>query len=367
MRQSLTRPPDDWQPPPARRGRGAVANPSGRFERFATARFDDGWRTAEDCLTPAKTEVTPEPARTVITRNQSPDIPFDRSINPYRGCEHGCVYCYARPSHAVMGLSPGLDFETRLFAKPQAAERLKAELAKPGYRVAPIALGTNTDPYQPVEKTWRITRLILKVLSDCGHPVTIVTKSHLVVRDLDILGPMAARGLAKVAVSITTLDRSLARSLEPRASTPARRLDAIRLLADAGVPTGVMVAPVIPGLTDAQMESVMTAARRAGAVEAGWVMLRLPLEVRPLFEAWLEEAKPAAAGRVRSLIRQIRDGRANDPQFHSRMRGTGPYADLVAKRFRLAADRLGYGEARQSLRLDLFCPPRLDGQMDLFS
>ncbi len=350
------------------RGRGVSTNPDNRFAAaVATPLSDeDVWWETDDPAPPATT-LRWETAKSAIAYNASPDLPFDRSLNPYRGCEHGCAYCYARPSHAVMGLSPGLDFETRLFAKPQAAERLKAELAKPGYRVAPIALGTNTDPYQPVEKTWRITRLILKVLSDCGHPVTIVTKSHLVVRDLDILGPMAARGLAKVAVSITTLDRSLARSLEPRASTPARRLDAIRLLADAGVPTGVMVAPVIPGLTDAQMESVMTAARRAGAVEAGWVMLRLPLEVRPLFEAWLEEAKLAAAGRVRSLIRQIRDGRANDPQFHSRMRGTGPYADLVAKRFRLAADRLGYGEARQSLRLDLFCPPRLDGQMDMFS
>ncbi|MGF1605531.1 MAG: PA0069 family radical SAM protein [Rhodothalassiaceae bacterium] len=356
-----------WRPPSARRGRAAASNPDGRFERLARAPVEDGWQTAEQYLSNPRTTVTAEAARTVITRNQSPDIPFDRSINPYRGCEHGCVYCYARPAHAVMGLSPGLDFETQLFAKREAADKLRRELAKPGYEVRPIALGTNTDPYQPVEKRWRITRSILQVLAECRHPVTIVTKSHMVVRDLDILAPMAAQGLAKVALSLTTLDRTLARAMEPRASTPPRRLDALRILSDAGVPAGVMTAPIIPGLNDHEIESLLAAAARAGACEAGWVMVRLPHEVKQLFAEWLEETRPQAARRILHLIRQVRSGRDNDPAFHSRMRGEGPYADLIAKRFRLAAERLGLQARTPPLRTDLFVPPRLDGQLDLFA
>lgn len=360
--------PDDLPivPPGARRGRAALSNPAGRFERLATTPRLDGWTHANEVVAGRKTQVTAEACRTILTRNQSPDIPFDRSINPYRGCEHGCVYCYARPSHAVMGLSAGLDFETRLFAKPDAAQRLRETLAKPSYKVQPIAMGTNTDPYQPIERDWRITRSILQVLSECRHPVTIVTKSRLVVRDLDILGPMAEQGLAKIALSLTTLDPKLARALELRASTPARRLDAMRLLSDAGVPTCVMTAPIIPGLNDQEMEALLTAAQRHGATSAGWTLLRLPYEVKDLFQEWLAEHRPGAAGRILSLIRGMRDGALNDPCFSSRMRGEGVYAKLIANRFELASQRLGLNSSRSSLRCDLFRAPRLDGQQDLF-
>jgi len=314
-----------------------------------------------------RTEVTVERARTILARNSSPDIPFDRSINPYRGCEHGCIYCYARPSHANLGLSPGLDFESRLFAKPEAARLLRQELAKPRYRCAPIAVGTNTDPYQPVEREWRVMRQILEVLEETRHPVTIVTKSQLVIRDLDILTRLAQRDLVKVALSVTTLDHRLARRLEPRASTPARRLEAIAALSEAGVPAGVMVAPVIPGLTDHEMEAILQQAAQAGVVEAGWILMRLPLEISNLFTEWLEEEAPDRARRILGLLRGMRGGRTNDPRFGRRMRGEGPYADMLARRFKLAANRLGLN--RKPVRLDThaFQPPaRPSAQLSLF-
>jgi len=355
-----------WTPPQQRRGRGARSNASGRHEGQARLGDPESW-TDPDALAPLSSEVTVERVRSIITRNRSPDIPFDRSINPYRGCEHGCIYCYARPSHANMGLSPGLDFETKLFAKPDAAERLRAELTRPGYRCAPIAIGTNTDPYQPVEREWRLMRGILEVLEETHHPVTIVTKSQLVTRDLDILGRMAQRNLVKVALSLTTLDHRLARRMEPRASTPARRVQAIETLRRAGVPTGVMVAPVIPGLTDHEMEAILAAAAGAGAAEAGWVLLRLPLEIKDLFAEWLGEEAPDRAGRVMGLLREMRGGKENDPRFSSRMRGEGPYAQMLAKRFRLAARRERLNE--EALRLDCsaFTPPGPDTpQLSLF-
>ncbi len=333
---------DDRLPALVRKGRGAVTNRAGRFEPTTTEAVDDGWERPEDEeLPPLRTSVTVDSTRTIIARNQSPDIGFDRSINPYRGCEHGCVYCFARPTHAFLGMSPGLDFETKLFVKPEAAKLLTAELAKPSYRPAVIAMGTNTDPYQPLERSRRITRQILEVLSDCNHPVGIVTKSALVIRDIDILAPMAAKRLARVALSVTTLDRELARTLEPRASTPAKRLDAIRALAAAGIPTSVMVAPIIPALTDAEMESILEAAKAAGAGGAGYVLLRLPLEIKDLFTEWLDAHAPGKAKRVLDLVRSVRDGRLNDPNFGSRMRGQGPYAELINQRFHLATRRLG--------------------------
>lgn len=354
-----------WMRPEARRGRGARSNAAGRFEPYGTAGYDDGW--SEEAPAPLRTEVTVERPRTIIARNSSPDIPFDRSINPYRGCEHGCIYCYARPTHGHMGLSAGLDFETRLFAKPDAPDLLRKELAKARYEPRPIAIGTNTDPYQPIEAEWRIMRGILEVLEEARHPVTIVTKSALVLRDLDILGRMAVQRLAKVAISVTTLDHRLARRMEPRASTPKRRLAAIAALAGAGVPTGVMTAPLIPGLNDHEIEAILTAARKAGAAEAGWVMLRLPHEIKDLFREWLEEEAPDRAGRVLSLVRQVRSGRDNDPRFAHRMRGAGPVADMIGHRFRLAVRRLGFNQADTKLETGLFVRPRDDGtQMSLF-
>ncbi len=342
--------------PDRRRGRAALTNTSGRFEPLARTAFDDGWETLET-LPPFQTEVTTERARRIITRNSSPDISFDRSINPYRGCEHGCAYCYARPTHAYMGLSPGIDFESKLFAKPNAAELLERELSAPGYTVRTIALGTNTDPYQPIERQHRITRSVLEVLERCHHPVGIVTKSALVCRDIDILARMAEHGLAKVALSVTTLDRRLARAMEPRASTPNRRLEAIRRLSEAGVPTSVMVAPVVPGLTDPEIDAILRTAATAGARHAGYVLLRLPLEVRDLFREWLEANAPDRAERVFSLIRQMRGGRDYDPEFGKRMRGAGPLAWTIGRRFEMAARRNGLNCERDPLRTDLFQPP----------
>ena len=321
-------------------GRGAVSNPDNRYAAHQREAFDDGW-TAEGPGAPARTQVGIDSSRTVLTRNQSPDVPFDRSVNPYRGCEHGCVYCYARPSHAWLGLSPGLDFETRLFHKPDAAAQLVRELARPGYRPGTLALGANTDPYQPVERRLGVTRSVLQALHDCDHPVVVTTKSALVLRDLDLLGPMAERRLAAVLISVTTLDAGLARRLEPRAASPRRRIEVIRCLAASGVPVGVLVSPMIPGLTDTDLEAILELAAEAGATRAGSLLIRLPLEIAGLFEAWLTEHYPERAARVLSLIRQCRDGRLNDPRFGSRMSGSGPIAGLLAQRFRLAARRLG--------------------------
>ncbi|TIW31345.1 MAG: PA0069 family radical SAM protein [Mesorhizobium sp.] len=335
------------------RGRSAGINPSGRFEPVSRHLFDDGWNSLED-LPPFKTEVQVERPRTIITRNESPDISFDRSINPYRGCEHGCVYCFARPTHAFMGLSPGLDFESKLFAKPDAARMLDKELSKPGYQPRTIAIGTNTDPYQPIEKQYRIMREILEVLEARGHPVGIVTKSALVTRDIDILSRMAERGLAKVALSVTTLDRMLARTMEPRASTPTKRLEAIRQLSDAGIPASVMVAPIIPGLTDPEMERILDSARAAGAREAGYVILRLPLEVAPIFKDWLLRHYPDRYRHVMSLIRSMRDGKDYDSEWGKRMKGAGPYAWQIGRRFEITAKRLGLNAERRQLRTDQF-------------
>ncbi|EDQ32086.1 DNA repair photolyase [Hoeflea phototrophica DFL-43] len=342
------------------RGRGAGLNMSGRFEIASREVFDDGWSSLED-LAPFKTEVQVEKPRTVITRNQSPDLSFDRSINPYRGCEHGCVYCFARPSHAYMGLSAGVDFEAKLFAKPDAPRLLERELSRPGYKVQPIAIGTNTDPYQPIERQWRIMRQLLEVLEAAGHPVGIVTKSALVTRDIDILSRMASRGLARVALSVTTLDRKLSRTMEPRASTPEKRLEAMRALSDAGVPVSVMAAPVIPGLNDHEIERILDSAKAAGADAAGYVMLRLPIEVSPLFRDWLLRHYPDRYRHVMSLIRSMRGGKDYDAEFGKRMRGSGPYAWQVARRFQMASKRLGLNLRKTPLRTDHFVPPLGDG------
>jgi DNA repair photolyase len=339
--------------PDRNRGRSAGINPSGRFEPVTRHVFDDGWSSLEE-LPPFKTEVQVEKPRTIITRNESPDISFDRSINPYRGCEHGCVYCFARPTHSFMGLSPGLDFESKLFAKPDAARLLDKELSKDGYQPRTIAIGTNTDPYQPIEKQYRIMREILEVLEARGHPVGIVTKSALVTRDIDILSRMAERGLAKVALSVTTLDRMLARTMEPRASTPTKRLEAIRQLSDAGIPASVMVAPIIPGLTDQEMERILDSASAAGAREAGYVVLRLPLEVSPIFKDWLLRHYPDRYRHVMSLIRSMRDGKDYDSEWGKRMKGAGPYAWQIGRRFEITAKRLGLNAERRTLRTDQF-------------
>ncbi len=351
--------------PPQTRGRGARNNSSGRFERLNVALFDDGWESFDD-LPPLKTTVYTETPKSIITRNQSPDISFDRSINPYRGCEHGCSYCYARPAHAFMGLSPGLDFESKLFAKTNAAELLRRELLEPGYVPKTIALGANTDPYQPIERTYRITRQVLEVLSEFNHPVGIVTKSALVVRDLDILTSMAERGLVKVAVSVTTLDPKLARSLEPRASTPSKRLGALQMLSAAGVPTVVMVAPVIPAVNDSEIEAILKAASAAGVRNAGYVLLRLPLEVKDIFKEWLDSEMPDRAAKVMSLVRSTRGGKDNDPAFGRRMTGSGPYAWSIGRRFELACQRLGLNAERRKLSTELFKrPPQPGDQLTL--
>jgi DNA repair photolyase len=349
------------------RGRGAVSNAAGRFESLKTEAFDDGWNEADEAPTPLRTTVTAEKARVIITRNDSPDVGFDRSINPYRGCEHGCIYCYARPAHAYMGLSPGLDFESKLFFKPEAARLLAQELAKPGYAPGVIHIGGNTDPYQPQERSLKITRQLLEVMAQFRHPLSIITKSALIVRDADILGPMGQAGLVRAAVSVTTLDRSLARAMEPRAATPARRLEAVRKLTDAGVPTAVMFAPVIPGLNDHELEEVLKAAAGAGAASAGYVVLRLPLEIKDLFAQWLAERRPDRAERVMSLVRQMRGGKDYDAQWGKRMKGEGPIADVISQRFKFARRRHGLDRVQPPLDVTQFrIPPRAGDQLDLF-
>lgn len=352
-------------------GRGARTNQSGRFERERRSDFDDGWGSllGEDDSRQLTTHVTQEFAKTILTRNTSPDIPFDRSINPYRGCEHGCVYCFARPTHSYLGLSAGLDFETKLFSKSNAAERLRETLNKPGYKAAPIAIGTNTDPYQPIEGREGVMRQILEVLQETRHPVTIVTKSRMVVRDLDILREMAAQNLVKVALSVTTLDHKLARAMEPRASMPQRRLDAIRLLTDAGVPTAVMVAPVIPAVNDHEIETILAAAAHAGAREAAYILVRLPNEIRDLFADWLEEHMPDRKARVLARLTALRGGRLNDPRYGSRMRGDGAEANILKARFNLAARKAGLATAvsdRTMLDTSRFQRPTDAQQMSLF-
>ncbi|MCE4058799.1 PA0069 family radical SAM protein [Pandoraea sputorum] len=353
-----------FAPPPSRKGRGATANLESRFSAFR--RESDETRqesdAAQECEVKFVTQVALENARTIISRNTSADIPFDRSINPYRGCEHGCTYCFARPTHAYLGLSPGLDFETRLYAKHNAAERLDAELRKRGYQPALLALGANTDPYQPIEREYGITRSVLEVLERFGHPVGITTKSALVTRDIDILSRMAARGLARVFISVGTLDADIARKMEPRANTPSRRIDAIRKLTDAGIPTGVIVAPIVPALTDFDIERVLTTAAEAGATYAAYVMLRLPREVHDVFVDWLEANYPLRARHVMSLIEQVRDGKRNSSEFGTRMKGTGLHAELIRQRFHLAARKLGLNQARPPLRNDQFCVPELPPQ-----
>ncbi len=365
---------DDSLPDLPTKGRGAVSNRAGRHERHGREAIDDGWRHddgEEDAALEApglRTELFRDTSRTIIARNESPDVPFDRSINPYRGCEHGCVYCFARPTHAWLGLSPGLDFESRIFYKPEAAKLLDKELRRPAYRCRVMAMGTNTDPYQPVERTLRITRGILEVLAEFNHPVGIVTKSALVLRDLDILGPMAEKGLAQVCVSVTTLDRRLARALEPRAATPPRRLETIRALSEAGVPTGVMAAPMIPALNDDELEDILAAARRAGAGLAAYILLRLPLEITGLFEEWLAAHAPDRARRVMSLVRGTRGGKSYDSTFGQRMKGTGAYAKMLRRRFEIASRRLGF-DAGERFRLDetqVRPPIEQDGQLALF-
>ena len=350
------------------KGRGATLNPEGRFESLRREGIDDGWDTpADDEPAKPRTTVTPEHAKSIITRNDSPDVPFTYSINPYRGCEHGCPYCFARPSHAYLELSPGLDFETRLFAKVNAAEVLRDELARPGYKVEPIAIGVNTDCYQPIERKYRITRQVLEVLAECEHPCTIVTKNALVERDLDLLVPMAQQNLVQVFVSVTSLDGELARRMEPRASAPHRRLHAIRTLSLAGVPVGAVVAPVIPFLNDSEVEPILQAVREAGAESAGYVLMRLPWELKELFKDWLQHNYPLKAAHVMSRVREMRGGRENDPQFGSRMRGQGLLADLLRKRFDIACERLGLNRQRRAaLDCTRFKPPRRGPQLDLF-
>jgi DNA repair photolyase len=352
--------------------RGALSQIQGRFETEARSPFDDGWADEERTDETFQTTVTQERARSIIARNDSPDIPFEQSINPYRGCEHGCIYCYARPSHAYLELSPGLDFETRLFAKTNAVDLLKKEISSKSYRTKPIAFGTNTDCYQPIERRYKVMRGLLEVLAACDHPLTIVTKSALIERDIDLLAPMAKKNLVKAFVSITTLDHRLARTLEPRAASPQRRVDSLRVLAAAGIPCGVMVAPLIPALTDKSLEAVLDAAAQAGASMAGWILLRLPNEVRPLFKEWLAAHYPQRAGHVISIVRQSRGGRENDPNFGSRMTGSGNFVDLIGKRFDLACRRLGLNSeddhmaSRKDLDCSLFRPPCAEGQMHLF-
>ena len=350
------------------RGRGAKSNASGRFEALSTQTFDDGWKPDEPPPTKLATTLTAENARVILTRNDSPDIGFDRSINPYRGCEHGCIYCYARPAHAYMGLSPGVDFETRLFFKPEAARLLERELSAKGYACKPVHIGGNTDPYQPAEKGLRITREVLEVLERFNHPFSIITKSALIVRDADILARMGQAGLARAFVSITTLDRKLARAMEPRAATPGRRLEAVRALADAGAVVGVLFAPVIPGLNDHELEAVLEQAKAAGASSASYVVLRLPLEIKDLFREWLQAERPDRAARVMSLVRQMRGGKDYDPDWAQRMKGSGPVADLIRQRHRRACTALGLLTERTPLRTDLFRPPPKAGdQRDLFA
>ena len=355
--------PDDPVAEPVHKGRGALSNETSRYDTEKRIRTTDGWEAEvaavaeDDALPRLRTTLTRDATRTILARNTSPDIPFDRSINPYRGCEHGCIYCFARPTHAYLGLSPGLDFETRILFKPEAARLLAAELSGPKYRCDVIAMGTNTDPYQPVERDLKVTRQILRVLADFNNPVGIVTKNHMVTRDIDILGDMARRNLVEVFLSVTTLDKDLARAMEPRASTPQRRLDAIRALATAGIPVGVMTSPMIPGLNDHEMESILEAAMDAGATRAGYIVLRLPLEIKELFEEWLRAHRPDRAERVLSLIRQIRGGELYQAEFGTRMTGEGPIAQLLSARFAAATKRLGLNRTRYRLDTQAFHVP----------
>ncbi len=352
--------------PERRRGRGATINPGGRFEAEQRVSEDDGWGSLGE-LPPFKTEISIEKPRTIITRNDSPDISFDRSINPYRGCEHGCVYCFARPSHAYLGLSPGLDFETKLTAKPDAALLLERELSSPSYQPRTIAIGTNTDAYQPIEKKLRIMRGILEVLAKFNHPVGIVTKSALVQRDIDILAPMAEKGLVKVALSVTTLDAKLSRGMEPRAAAPTKRIETIRKLSEAGIPVTVLVAPIIPAVNEHEIERILDAAKAAGAREAGYVLLRLPLEVKDLVQDWLVTHHPDKMRHVVSLIRSTRGGKDYDAAWGQRQVGSGPYAWMIGRRFEMAAERLGFNATRLRLRSDLFVKPEKEkAQLSLF-
>jgi DNA repair photolyase len=349
-----------------RRGRGTASNASGRYEPLARVAFDDGWQGLEQ-LPAFKTTVTVDATRKIITRNDSPDLSFDRSINPYRGCEHGCVYCFARPTHAYLGLSPGLDFESKLFMKPNAPELLERELSSPDYAPKTIAIGTNTDPYQPIERRYQIMRRILEVLDRAGHPVGIVTKSALVLRDLDILTRMAKRDLVKVAISVTTLDPKLARVMEPRASTPARRLGALRELVKAGVPASALVAPIIPAINDAEIERILEAIAEAGVRHAGYVLLRLPLELKDLFREWLIENFPDRYRHVINLIRETRGGKDYDSTFGKRMTGSGPISWMIGRRFEVACDRLGFNSTSVKTTTEHFKPPRPSTeQLDLF-
>jgi DNA repair photolyase len=371
----------------ARKGRGAVSNLQGRYEAHARAGFDDGWSVggldaAGDEAAPGwKTQVSEEQARTILTRNASPDLPFNVSLNPYRGCEHGCIYCFARPTHSYLGLSPGLDFESRIYAKVNAPELLRRELAKSSYVTEPIAVGVNTDAYQPCERERQLTRRVLEVLHECDHPVALITKSSLIERDIDILAPMAARRLAAVAVTVTTLDPAIARTLEPRAAAPARRLRTIRTLTDAGIPVGVSIAPIIPFVTEPEIEQLLEAVRDAGAIHAHYVVLRLPWEVSPLFQQWLEAHFPERAQRVMNRVREMRGGKDYDSAFGTRMRGEGVWADLIRQRFEKAVHRLGlHGKGGRFKQLDctqfrrpLVVPPLgakvkkgNAGQLDLF-
>ncbi|MEJ2760570.1 MAG: PA0069 family radical SAM protein [Gammaproteobacteria bacterium] len=348
------------------KGRGTGSRVDPRYLAHTREGVDDGWHCEED---PGRvtTTVTVEHPRTIISRNRSPDVPFEVSVNPYRGCEHGCIYCYARPTHAYLDLSPGIDFESRLFAKPDAPDLLRRELGKPGYRCTPLAMGTNTDPYQPIERRWEITRRVLEVLSEARHPLSIVTKASLVERDIDILAPMAERGLVQIYLSVTSLDNDLARRLEPRAAAPARRLETLARLHGAGIPVGVMFAPVIPFINDADMEAVLEQAVAAGAESAGYVMLRLPHEIKQLFRDWLKAHAPDRETHVMNVISDLRGGRENDPRFHSRMRGTGHYADLIRQRFQHACRRLGLNRKHRELDTTLFIPPGAEGvQQTLF-
>ncbi len=346
--------------------RGAVSNSVGRFEHVSRHAEADGWDVDEP-LPILRTEVSIERPRSAITYNTSPDLPFDRSINPYRGCEHGCVYCFARPSHAYLGLSPGLDFETRLVARPEMPEVLRAELGRKAYKVAPIAIGTNTDPYQPIERDHGIMRACLEVLEACGHPVAIVTKGALIERDLDILSRMALRGLVRVGISVTTLDAKLCRSMEPRTPSPNRRLQMIRNLSQAGIPVRIMASPMVPALTDPELEAILAAGKDAGARTASWIMLRLPREVSPLWQEWLAQTYPDRAGRIMSRLREMHGGKDYDARWDHRMRGEGVYAEMIAHRFAIALKRLGLKSEAPAMRTDLFQAPRApSAQLSLF-
>ncbi len=368
--QQPPRIPASSRPDAAIKGRGAARDLPNRFAKAHTESTDDGWFVDGEPASPPRTQVTEERARSIVSRNESPDIPFDTSINPYRGCEHGCVYCYARPSHAFLDLSPGLDFETKLFAKTNTAEVLRATLAKPGYKVSPINLGANTDPYQPIERKYALSRGVLEVMLETKHPCTIITKNALIERDLDLLVPLARANLVQCFISITTLDNRVAAKMEPRASAPHRRLAAVRALHAAGVPVSVMMAPIIPAITDHEIEALLEAARDAGAHDCSYVLLRLPHEVKELFRDWLQLHFPERAAHVMSLVNQMRGGRDNDPNFGSRMRGEGVFADLIATRFRKARAKLAFPGGRIELDRTQFVPPRplraSSPQADLF-